>query len=266
MLRCPGLGGDDKGGGAVVDPRRVARCHRPVLLKRGLQGGERFDGRARPRILILVHADRGSLFLRHIDGNDLVAERAVAHCLLGAPLAFGSEGVLLGAADPILGCDRLRRVAHVTPFNGAAQALGEHRIDYFAVAHPISPARAFQEVWSVAHRLGAAGDDDIDETGAHALDGMDHRGEARSAHTVDGFGGHLVRKAGLDCGLTGDVHARAGLKHAAEDDLTHSVVGDRRARDRVADDDGAEVGSGEVLECAAEGPDGRAAGREKYCG
>ena len=62
--------------------------------------------------------------------------------------------------------------------------------------------------------------------------------------------------------LPRDVHAGAGLQHAAHDDVADVGGLDLRAGDRFADDDGAEIDGRDILEGAAERADRRAAGAE----
>ena len=59
-----------------------------------------------------------------------------------------------------------------------------------------------------------------------------------------GLGRHLDGHTGLDRRLPRDVHAGAGLQHAAHDHVAEVFRVDPRARDRLADDDGAEIGRG----------------------
>ena len=65
-------------------------------------------------------------------------------------------------------------------FDRAGQPFGQHRVDRFGVAHAVAPARALQQVRRVRHRLGAAGDDDVDVADANRFDGVHDRLRARS--------------------------------------------------------------------------------------
>ena len=86
--------------------------------------------------------------------------------------------------------------------------------------------------------------------------------EARPADTVDRLGRDFDRHARLERCLARDVHARAGLQHAAEDHVADVRSLDGRPGNRFTDDNGAEIGRGQILEHAAERSDRRSARTE----
>ena len=69
----------------------------------------------------------------------------------------------------------------------------------------------------VGHGLLAAGDDDVELTGADQLVGQRDRVEPGEADLVDGQRGHVHRDARLDGGLARRDLARSGLEHLAHD-------------------------------------------------
>ena len=86
--------------------------------------------------------------------------------------------------------------------------------------------------------------------------------QAGAADAIDGFAGHLDRHTGLERRLARHVHPGARLEHATHDDVADLGGRHRGARDRFADDQGAKIDGGEILERAAERADWRAAGAE----
>ena len=194
------------------------------------------------------------------------ANRPSLTASLGARLALRGETVLFLSAHPVLHRDRLGGVAHVAPLDRAREPLGDHGVQDLAMAHPVPPPGSLQQVRRVAHRLCAAGDDHIHEAGLHAFDRVHDGRETRAAHAVHRLARHAVRQPGLERRLPGDVHALAGLQHTPENHVAHVLIADARTADRLAHDNGAEVGSGQILQGAPERTDGRATGGEKNSG
>ena len=173
----------------------------------------------------------GALALRHVDRDDLAIEHARLHRDLGAALALGGERVLLLARDAVAPRDFLGGHAHVAAFDGAGQSFLQHRVDDLGVPHPVAPAGALQQERRVAHRLGAAGQHQVDVAGLDRFDRVHDRLQARAADAVDRLARHLDRHAGLERRLARHVHAGAGLQHAAHDHVADvGGVDARRAR------------------------------------
>jgi hypothetical protein len=84
--------------------------------------------------------------------------------------------------------------------------------------------------------------------------------------TVDRLAGNLVWHPGLDRRLTRDVHAGPPLQHTAHDHVSEIDRLDGGAADRLANDDSAEVGCGEILQGAAKRSDRRAARAQDHGG
>jgi hypothetical protein len=128
----------------------------------------------------------------------------------------------------------------------------------------VSPIAQVQQVRRVGHRLGAAGDHGVNVADADCFDRMHHRLHPGSADPVHGFAWHLDRKSRPQPGLPGDVHAVAGLEHAAHDRVPDVRRWDAGAGDRFSNHDRAEVDGGQLLQRAAKRADRRPAGAEDH--
>ena len=116
-----------------------------------------------------------------------------------------------------------------------------------------SPSRApGQQVRAVAHRLHAAGDDDVDVAERDALRGEHHGLEAGAAHLVDRQRRHAGIETAAERRLPRGRLAEPGADDVAEDALVDGAGIDAGARDRLAHGHRAEVGRAEVLQRAEE--------------
>ena len=189
----------------------------------------------------------------HGHGDDLIVEAAGILGGLGLLLGGSGEGVLLGTGDTPHVVDVLGGGAHVIVVESVPQAVLDHGVDHLLVAHASAPAGVGSGIGSGAHVLGTAADDDVAVTGqdgAGALDDGLHAGAADHTH---GVGGNGIGDTGLDGDLAGDVLAQTGGQDAAEHDLVHVLGSDVGALQGLLDHDGAHLGSGGVLQGAAEG-------------
>ncbi|MNX55766.1 hypothetical protein D3C86_865390 [compost metagenome] len=175
-------------------------------------------------------------------------------------LTVDGEGILLLAGDAVALSDVLGGDAHVIVVEGIGEAIMDHRVDHLNGSHAGAPAGVGHEVRGRGHVLHAAGDDDVGVSEQDGLDAEVHRLEARTADLVDGEGGHFGGDSPLDGGLTGRALAETGLQDVAHDDFVHLIGGDASPREGLADDGRAEIHGGDVLEGAAERPDGGADG------
>ncbi len=178
-------------------------------------------------------------------GQNLVLEPARLGRLQRPLMTARGICVLCLAADRVMLGDDLSGVAHMALFKRAPEAVGDHRIQQLAVAHPKALAHARQEVWTVAHRFHPAGDGNIDVSGRDPLNAEHHRPETRSAHHVDGERRDTVGKAAAERRLP-----RGILANSRGHDVAHDAfVDDRRidagAAHRLRDDQRAELGRGE---------------------
>ena len=88
-----------------------------------------------------------------------------------------------------------------------------------------------------AHRLGAAGDDDVREAAHDVLGGRGNRLQARRAEAVHGDGRRVDRNAGAQARDARDVQPLLGLRHRASEDHVVDVRGleGRHTTQRLAD-------------------------------
>src|SRR5664280_653553 len=157
---------DQHRGGAVVDAARVACGTGSAVAEGRLQARQRLSGRVRPRILVRVHDDRPALALWNRYRHELVAVVARGNCRGRVSLADQSKGVLLLAADAhALGhvlAGRAHRVGAVERGqNRVHEAPAERRISKFMGAAFVGRLRLEHHVRRPAHRLDAAGDEDV---------------------------------------------------------------------------------------------------------
>ena len=167
-----------------------------------------------------------------------------------AAVTLGRERVLLLARHLVGVGDGFAGVPHVPAFERTPEPVVDHRIDDGAVAHAQAFADARQQVRAVAHRFHAAGDGDLDVTGEDALLREHHGLQPRAAHLVDRERGDVIREAALERRLPRRRLAGAGRDDVAHDAFVHRRRIDARAADRFADDHGAELGRGEILQRA----------------
>jgi hypothetical protein len=128
------------------------------------------------------------------------------------------------------------------------QTFSDHRVKELAVPHAEPPSGPFQEVWGIAHRLGPTGNHQIGVAYSNGFGGMNHGSQSRPADTIHGFGRCVDRQASLQGSLPGNVHPRAGLKHAAQDDIANMDRIHGRTVHCCAHDNRAKIGSRELLE------------------
>ena len=189
--------------------------------------------------------------------DDLVLELAGLLRGLGLVLRGDREGVLLGAADLPFGGDVLGGDAHVVIIEDVGEAVDDHRIGEFDLAH----LRAVAQMRGVSrerHALLAAGDDDPGVARLDLLGGERHGAQTRSANLVNAESGRALGNASLDGGLAGGVLPVAGGQHLTEDHFADLVGGDARARKGRLDDGRAEVVGGDAAESSVERSDGGA--------
>ena len=255
---------NDRGGGAVVDAGRIAGGHRAVLLEGRLQRAELFRRGPRARVLIRVDENRIAFALRHRYRHDLVFETPFRDRAHGARLALRGERVLIRARHLVTRRHFFGGDAHVGEADRAGQPLVQHRVDRVAVAHAIAPPRAREQIRRVRHRLCAAGNHRVHIADADRLDGVHDRLHSGSADAVDRLARNLDRKPRFQSRLSGDVHSRARLQHAAHHGVPDVRWWDAGARDRFTNDDRAEIHRAYVLQRAAECADWRPARGEDH--
>ena len=186
------------------------------------------------------------------------AVACAARCWLCAP-----KRVEVVAGDAPLVGDQLGRDAlrHEAALVGVAGAdLGPERVAELAVGHRGTHRHT-------GHHLDAGGDDDVVGAGDHALGGEVGGLLARPALAVDGGAGDVLRPAGGEHGVAGDVDALlADLHHAAHDDVVDERRVDAGAVDERLQRLRGEVDGVPVLELAVALPERCADGFDDHGG
>jgi hypothetical protein len=131
----------------------------PFLRKSRLQLGESVERRARPDIFVRIDHDV-ALPAADGDGDNLVLELARLLRCLGLVLRSQRELVLLVAAQLPFRRDILGRLAHVVAVEHIHEAIADHGIDEFEIAH-LGAGPQMSAVLRQRHALLAAGDDDF---------------------------------------------------------------------------------------------------------
>ena len=102
---------------------------------------------------------------------------------LGLVLRGERELILLLAAQLPFRRDIFGRLAHVVAVEHVRQAIANHGIDEFEIAH-LGAAAQMSAVLRQRHALLAAGDDDFGVAIRDLLHSERHRAQARAAHLV----------------------------------------------------------------------------------
>ncbi len=259
-----GLAHDDDRGRAVGDLRGGAGGDRAVLGEGRAQLAEGLDGRLGADALVLGEEDRVALALRDLDRGDLGLEEAV---LLGRGrtlVGLGTDLVLGRTSQAEAGVVLLGGLTHRNVLVRVGQAVVRHRVEHLDGAVLVALAGLREQVRGVRHGLLAAGDDDVELTGADQLVGQGDGVEPGEAHLVDGERGDVHRDAGLDRCLAGRDLPRPGLQHLAHDHVLDLVAADAGPVQRRLDGEAAEIGSGEALQGAEEAAHGRTGARDDH--
>ena len=197
--------------------------------------------------LVAIDDDGRALFLGDRDGEDFVLEPAFARCRGCPPVALGGVAILLGASDGYFSATTSPDIPmwHSSKEHHSPSLITDPRAFRCPSADLRGPAAT---VRGIAHRLHAAGDGDLDVTGGDALRREHHGLESRAADLVDCHGGHPIVQAAVEGRLPGGILTVAGLEHVAHDALVDEGRIDAGTGDRLTNDQGAELRSGEVLE------------------
>ena len=135
-----------------------------------------------------------------------------------------------------------------------------HQVDERPVPEPVAEAGLREDVRRVRHRLHPARHDELRVAGAdHRVGDLD-RADRRRAHLVDRVRRHLDRDPRTDCGLPRGRLPGAALQHLAHDHVVDVAARNAGALEARANRDRAELRRLQVLETAAELPEGRANG------
>ena len=101
------------------------------------------------------------------------------------------------------------------------QAVADHRIDEFAIAHTVAKAGLLQQVRRPAHTLHATGNDNLGVTQLDGLGRQCHRLETAATHFVNRHRRNINRQPGIDRCLASRILPKASLQHIAHDHLFH---------------------------------------------
>ena len=206
--------------------------------------------------------------LQAVDRDELVGEAAGVVRSRPAPLRLEREGVLVLARDaPALG-DVLARLAHrlerehlLEPGIGEAPAEGRVVDDLVAAREGAVGLRHHER--GSAHRLDAAGDEEVAVSRCYGVRRGDDGGQARRAEPVHGHSGDRVRQSREQRRHPRDVPVvLAGLVRAAEPHILDRVGGNAGALDRSGDRRRGEIVRPHACECAAVASDRSADRRE----
>ena len=196
-----------------------------------------------------------------VDGDELFVEAARVRSGCPALLRAKRESVLVLARHaPALG-DVLPRLTHRLEReelgkSRVREAPPELRVVFGRVVADVGP-RVHER--RAAHRLDAAGDEEVAVTGSDRVRRRDHRGQSRSAKTIHRHPGDGLRQAREQ-----DRHARdvavvlARLVGGAEVDVLDLRRVHSRARNRLGDHRRGEIVRPDVSQSTAPAPDRRA--------
>ncbi len=234
----------------------------PSFAKAGFNFGERVERRARPDIFVHIGHDV-ALPAADRDGDDLFLEPARLLRRLGLVLRSQRELVLLMAAQLPFRRDILGRLAHVVAVEHIHEAIADHGIDEFEIAH-LGAGPQMSAVLRQRHALLAAGDDDFGVAVRDLLHTEGDRAQARAAHLVQPEGRLVLWNARLDRRLTGWVLALVRGQDLAKDDFVHLARIDLGAGERRLDRGGTKLMRGRSGKGAVERPHGGARRAHDY--
>jgi hypothetical protein len=240
--------GDDDSGGAVRDARGVASGDDTVFGEDGGELGEGRSGGVGARVLVGGEGGGGAAAGGEFDGGELGGEAAFG--VGGGPALLGEEGVSVhvSAGDVVL----LREVFGGDSHRGLAVAVGEGGEEGVDEGGLLPEAQAIagapDRVRGLAHRLGAAGEDDVGLVEEDLLGGGDDGLEARAAEPVHSEGWTVDGEASAQADVASEIdRVNAGLLDVAEDDLIDVLGFDVRGVDGGLGGEDAEVSAEKPL-------------------
>ena len=228
----------------------------PSLSKAGRRRAEGLGGGAGRTPSSVSASDRVAAALGHLDGHDLLGEPPLLGRRGGPLVGGGRERVLALPGD--LGARRVVAVggeAHRALVEGAGEPVVHHRVDQRAVAEAVAGAGLGEQVRGAAHRLHAAGDDDLGVAGRDHLVGEVDGVEPREADLVHRRGRHRHRDARLGRRLPGGDLALAGLEDLAHQHVVDLLGGEAGAAEGFGDGEPAQLLGAEPRQHAGQLPD-----------
>ncbi len=247
--------GQDHGGAAVGHARRAAGgddAGRAVVLEDRRQFRQTRQRRLRPRMFV---GARDGLPFRALNGHrrELGVECARGDCARRLLLAVEREGIAGLAGDVVFPRQNLGGLPHHEPAQRAGEPVAVHRVHEREVPHLVAPSRVdgIDEVRHAAHRLDAAGEHDVGFAERNRARAGSDSFHARRARLVHRRRRHAVRQPGAPEHLPRGVRSRASLSRMADEHVVHGVARERRALDRGARRNRAQLRRMHVAESAA---------------
>ena len=189
------------------------------------------------------------------------ASRLRRGCLL---LTGQSQCVLHVAGDAVGFGHVFCRDAHVILVIHIPQAINDHAVDHFPIAHALTIARVVQNMGRGTHVFLATGDDDFAVAPGHGLSGQHDRFETRPTHRIDGQCRYLLWDTCLHQGLASWVLPGTRSQHLAHDDLTHQRWIQTRTGQHFTNHQAAQLGGAEFGQTAPKFANARPGGRNNH--
>ena len=194
------------------------------------------------------------------NGNDLILELAVCHCLLAFLLAFRRKSIELFTGQLplfryVLGGDH-----HVVIIECIPERILDHEVNQLAVIHTVAVTAVHHRVRTLAHVFHTACYDDVRIAGDNHLGSHVDAVESASADNVDGYGRAFNGESRFDRSLTGRVLAKASLDDVSHVDMVNLFGFDTGAVQRLPDHKSTEICCRYCTERTAHLSDRRAAG------
>ena len=206
-------GGENHGGGSVVDGASVAGGGHTFFAESGAKFGEFVDASA-TGFFVLADGDGVAFALGDFDGRDFASEFIGG--ALGATVAFGGEFVEFFAGEVLFAGALVAARAHVDVVVRIPEAVVDHEVDGGLVAHAHTGSGGGESIGGVGHGFHATGDDDVSIAAFDGLRGHHDGFHAGAADFVDGGAGYAVGDSGAFGGLSG-----RGLAESAAEDVAH---------------------------------------------
>ncbi len=181
----------------------------------------------------------------------------------GLVLRGEGEFILRIAGDlPLVG-DVFGGLAHVIAVERIPQAVADHRVDIFHIAHLV-PGAQMRGMGAERHVFLTARRDDVGIAKLDMLRAQRHGAQARAADLVDAPGRAFDGQARIDMRLARGVLALCGGQNLTKDGFGHLGLLDARPRDDGFEHGSPQIMGGRIGERARERADSGARGRCDY--
>jgi hypothetical protein len=190
---------------------------------------------------------RSAFARRHGDRDDFFEEAAFGY---GLPCLFQGGERVLGVAAKLVGFRTvLSEAPHKPPFIVSVfQAIQEHMVDDPVVPGAIAGTCTIEQIRRVGHALHATRHNDGGGASCNAVVGQHCRHHAGAAHLVYGRRANDERQASGDGCLARGRLALTGGQHAADQHLIDEILLDPGSLQGSADNCGAKLRGGNILE------------------